>query len=93
LAEALFVVARNPQGDSRLPYLLRLPLPDGLVLKARECWPATARVYCHRFEEPWPDDAEVLERTPVRLCAGAAPRSTSCSRGHGSRARSSSSRK
>jgi hypothetical protein len=39
-----FLVARNPDADSTLPYLLRLPLEDGLVLKARESWPATARV-------------------------------------------------
>ena len=63
-----FVVARNPQADSKLPYLVRLPLEGGLVLKAREPWPATARVYCHRFEEPWPQDAEIVEQTPVRLC-------------------------
>jgi len=31
----VFLVARNPQPDSRLPYLVRLPLGDGLVLKAR----------------------------------------------------------
>jgi hypothetical protein len=42
----LFVVARNPQDDSRLPFVLRLPLDGGLVLKARERWPTTARVYC-----------------------------------------------
>jgi hypothetical protein len=31
------VIARNPDGDSRLPYLLRIPLgEDGVVLKARE---------------------------------------------------------
>ncbi len=66
--EAVFVVARNPQAESRLPYLLRLPLEGGLVLKARAPWPATARVYCHRFEEPWPADAEIVEQTPVRLC-------------------------
>jgi ERCC4 domain len=64
----LFVVARNPQEDSRLPYVLRLPLHGGLVLKARDRWPATARVYCHRFEEPWPPDAETVEQTPVLLC-------------------------
>jgi len=63
-----FVVARNPQPDSKLPYLVRLPLEGGLVLKAREPWPVTARVYCHRFEEPWPQDAEIVEKTPVRLC-------------------------
>jgi hypothetical protein len=52
-----FLVARNPDADSKVPYLLRLPLEDGLVLKAREPWPATARVYCHRFEEAWPAEA------------------------------------
>ena len=45
-------MARNPQPDSRLPYLVRLPLEGGLALKTRAPWPATARVYCHRFEEP-----------------------------------------
>ncbi len=65
---AVFVVARNPEADSRLPYLLWLPLEDGLVLKARERWPATARVYCHRFEGAWPAQAEIIEQTPVRLC-------------------------
>jgi hypothetical protein len=39
-----------------------------VVLKARAPWPVTARVYCHRFEEPWPQDAEIVERTPVLLC-------------------------
>jgi hypothetical protein len=65
---AEFVVARNPQADSKLPYLVRLPLDGGLVLKARETWPSSTRVYCHRFEEAWPSDAEVIEREPVRLC-------------------------
>jgi len=63
-----FLVACNPDADSKLPYLLRPPLEDGLVLKARELWPATARVYCHRFEEPWPEEAEIVEQTPVLLC-------------------------
>jgi hypothetical protein len=63
------VVARNPEVGSRLPYLLRLPLADGpLVLKARESWPRTAKVYCHRVVGGWPDDAEVLEEVPVRVC-------------------------
>jgi hypothetical protein len=30
-----FLVARKPQEDSRLPYLLRLPVAGGLILKAR----------------------------------------------------------
>ncbi|MBI4260116.1 MAG: ERCC4 domain-containing protein [Actinobacteria bacterium] len=65
-ATTTFVVARNPDPDSALPYLLRLPLEGGVVLKAREPWPATSRVYCHPSE--WPTDAEVIEEVPVRLC-------------------------
>lgn len=65
---AVFVVARNPEADSKLPYLLRLPLEGGLVLKAREPWPTTARVYCHRFEGAWPKEAETVEETAVLLC-------------------------
>ncbi len=64
----VFVVAWNPDADSKLPYLLLLPLEGGLVLKARESWPATARVYCHRFEGAWPEQAELIEQTPVVLC-------------------------
>jgi hypothetical protein len=67
-ARPTFVVARNPDPDSSLSYLLRLPLDDGpLELKARERWPATARVYCHPLEA-WPAGAELLERVPVRSC-------------------------
>jgi hypothetical protein len=65
---SVFVVARNPQDDSKLPYLLRLPLEGGLVLKARERWPTTARVYCHRFDDTWPEDTEIVEQTPALLC-------------------------
>ena len=65
--DACFVVARNPEPDSTLPYLLRLPIEGGILLKARERWPATARVYCHPMEV-WPDGAEVLERVAVRSC-------------------------
>jgi hypothetical protein len=63
-----FVVARNPEDGSSLPYLVRLPLPDGaVVLKVRDVWPRTAKVYCHRAIE-WPEDAEIIERVPVRDC-------------------------
>jgi ERCC4 domain len=64
-----FVVARNPDAESTLPYLLRLPIDGGIELKARSPWPATARVYCHPLEEAWPEGAEVLEEVAVRRCA------------------------
>ncbi len=66
-ADETFLVARNPDPDSSLSYLLRLPLEGGIGLKARERWPATARVYCHPLEQ-WPADAEVLEEVAVRRC-------------------------
>ena len=63
-----FEVARNPETDSTLAYLLRLPLPEGpLVLKAGDTWPRTAKVYCHRAEG-WPERPEILESVPVRAC-------------------------
>jgi hypothetical protein len=63
-----FVIARNPDDDSTLPYLLRVPLgPDGVILKSRDAWPRKTKVYCHRVEE-WPADAEVVERVPTRSC-------------------------
>ncbi len=67
-----FVVARNPEPDSTLPYLIRLPLGDGLVLKARDVWPRTAKVYCHRAEG-WPDEPDVVEEVDVRSCVRRGP--------------------
>jgi len=63
-----FVVARNPDEGSTLPYLVRLPLgADGVVLKVRDTWPRTAKVYCHPAEA-WPSDPDVVERVPVQSC-------------------------
>jgi hypothetical protein len=68
LGPRLFEVAANPDRESSLPFLIRLPLPDGeLVLKARDSWPRTAKVYCHRAER-WPDQPEIVEQTVVRSC-------------------------
>jgi hypothetical protein len=67
------LVARNPDPDSSLPYLVRIPLgPSGIVVKARETWPKASKVYCHRADG-WPDDAEIMERHPVRSCTRRGP--------------------
>jgi hypothetical protein len=63
-----FLVARNPEPDSTLPYLLSVPVGAGLVLKARDTWPRTSRVYCHRVDAGWPEDAEVIEDVAVLEC-------------------------
>ncbi len=63
-----FVIARNPDEASSLPFLIRLPLgPNGVALKVRDTWPRTSKVYCHRADD-WPDDLEVIERIPIRSC-------------------------
>ncbi len=63
------MVARNPDPDSSLPYLLRLPIGDrGLTLKARDSWPRTAKVYCHRADGEWPDEPDIIEDVAVKLC-------------------------
>ena len=36
----------TPTRESRLPYLIWLPIEGGLVLKARETWPRATRVFC-----------------------------------------------
>src|SRR3954465_12189971 len=64
------VVARTPDPESSLPYLLRVPVGRGMVLKAAEPWPVSTRVYCHPLEEPRDDlELEVLEEVGGRMCA------------------------
>ncbi len=61
-------MVRNPEEGSTLPFLVRLPLgPQGIVLKVRDTWPRTAKVYCHAAVE-WPAEPEVIERVRVRSC-------------------------
>jgi hypothetical protein len=63
-----FVVAHNPDSGSSLPFLVRLPLRSGpVVLKVRDTWPRTSKVYCHPSED-WPADPAIVERVPVRSC-------------------------
>jgi hypothetical protein len=63
------LLARNPDPDSSLPYLLRLPLGDGLVYRTKGTWPRTSALFC--FPVPlseWPTDPELVERLPLRSC-------------------------
>src|SRR5256712_10276913 len=61
-------VARNPDPESRLPYLIRLPIEGGLVLKARETWPRANRVFCSQDAIPWDESADLIDDVPVLLC-------------------------
>jgi hypothetical protein len=62
-----FRIARNPDADSSLPFVLWVPVGSKpLVVKAKDTWPRTAKIYCHRSD--WPDDADVVEEVAVRAC-------------------------
>lgn len=62
-----FLIARNPEEGSTLPYLVRIPLgAEGVILKARDTWPGATKVYCHRADAGWPEAPEIVETIPVR---------------------------
>lgn len=63
------VIARNPDPESRLPFLLRLPLAGGMVFRTSGTWPRTTALYCYPVSvQEWPDDPEVVEAVRVRSC-------------------------
>ena len=62
------MVARNPDPESSLPFLVQVPLgAEGITLKVRDVWPRTSKLYCHRADE-WPTPPDVVERVGVRSC-------------------------
>jgi hypothetical protein len=63
-----FRVARNPDHDSRLPYLLYLPVDGGVVLKARDTWPRASRVYCAQAAIPWDESGGLVDEADVLAC-------------------------
>ncbi len=64
------LITRNPDPDSALPYLLRVPLGAGLLFRVKDTWPRTNAVYCHPVDlADWPESPEVVERVPLRSCA------------------------
>ncbi len=63
------LIARNPDPDSRLPYLIRLPLADGMVFRTGGTWPRAKALYCYPTSaDEWPADPDIIERVPVRSC-------------------------
>ena len=63
------LIARNPDPDSTLPYLLRLPLAGGMVFRTSGTWPRTKALYCHPVPaDEWPDTPELVEQAALRSC-------------------------
>jgi len=63
------LIARNPDPDSRLPYLIRVPLGSGLVFRTAGTWPRTKALYCYPLTaDDWPEHAEIVEQVLVRSC-------------------------
>ena len=63
------LIAHNPDPDSTLPFLLRVPLGVGLVFRTSGTWPRTKALFCYPVHvRDWPDEPEMVERVPVRSC-------------------------
>lgn len=64
------LIARNPDPDSTLPFLLRLPLgPAGQVLRTSGTWPREKALFCYPVPvSEWPEEPEIVERVAVRSC-------------------------
>ena len=64
------LIAANPDPDSSLPYLLRVPLADGMLFRTSGTWPRTKALYCYPVPaEEWPEQPEIVERVALRSCA------------------------
>lgn len=64
------LIATNPDAESSLRYLLRLPLGGGMVFRTSGTWPRTKALYCYPVPaQEWPEHPEILERVPLRSCA------------------------
>jgi hypothetical protein len=63
------LLALNPDPESRLAYLLRLPLTGGMVFRTSGTWPRTKALYCYPVaSDEWPDTPDIVERAPIRSC-------------------------
>jgi hypothetical protein len=63
------LIARNPDPDSTLPYLVRVPISGGLVFRTKGTWPRTSALYCHPVPlTDWPAEPDMVERLPLRAC-------------------------
>jgi hypothetical protein len=63
------LIAVNPDPESRLKYLLRLPLDGGMLFRTSDTWPRTKALFCYPVPaDHWPAEPEIVERAPLRSC-------------------------
>ncbi|HZU73267.1 MAG TPA: histone-like nucleoid-structuring protein Lsr2 [Acidimicrobiales bacterium] len=63
------LIASNPDPESSLAYLVRVPLGEGIVLRTSGTWPRTKALYCYPVAAAeWPAQADIIERIPLRSC-------------------------
>ncbi|MDA8102755.1 MAG: Lsr2 family protein [Nitrospiraceae bacterium] len=63
------LIATNPNPDSTLAYVMRVPLGEGIVLRTSGTWPRTQALYCYPIRvEEWPDQPDIVERIPLTSC-------------------------
>jgi hypothetical protein len=63
------LIAVNPDAESRLPYLLRVPLGGGMVFRTSGTWPRATALYCYPIDlREWPVEPVIVERVPLRSC-------------------------
>ena len=86
------IIVGNPDPDSTLPYLVRVPISGGLVFRTKGAWPAPAPCTAIPFRRPsGPMRQRSSSGSPCRLATAGARRSTSSPNGAGRSASRSSS--
>ena len=66
---AEMLIAVNPEPDSRLPYLLLVPVNGGMVFRTADTWPRTKALFCYPVDrDEWPAEPDIVERAPIRSC-------------------------
>lgn len=67
---AELLIAANPDENSRLPLLLRVPLPDGdLLFRTAGTWPQEKALFAYPVGlDEWPDEPVIVAAVPLRSC-------------------------
>ncbi|WP_019876686.1 ERCC4 domain-containing protein [Sporichthya polymorpha] len=64
------LIARNPDTDSSLPFLIRVPAGrEDLVFRTKDTWPRTNALFCYPVPlAEWPVEPDLVETVPLTAC-------------------------